>query len=67
MCIGWGQSTGIATSIPNLKVEVLEPVLCKGVPKDKDFESLDRLAETIAAKHRESSLRPLIRLGLESG
>jgi len=62
MCIGWGQSTEIATSIPNLKVEVLAPVLCRGVPKGEDFESLDKLAETIAAKHRESSLETPIRL-----
>ncbi len=53
--------------IPNLRVEALEPVLCKGIPKDGDFESLDKLAQTIAAKHRESSLQAPIRLGLERG
>ena len=37
----------------NLKVEVIEPVLTKGVAKDKDFVSLDLLADKIAAKHRE--------------
>ena len=34
--------------IPNLKVEVLTPVLCKGAPKDADFAALDRLAEEIS-------------------
>jgi len=40
--------------IPNLKVEVLEPVLSKGVPKEADFRALDTLADTIAEKHREN-------------
>jgi hypothetical protein len=40
--------------IPNLKVEVLGPVLAKGFPRDADFQALDKLAETIAQKHKES-------------
>lgn len=40
--------------IPNLKAEVLEPVLCKGLPSESDLEALDRLAATIARKHGES-------------
>ncbi len=52
---GWGgrtveQLTGMMT---NLKVEVLEPVLAKGDPKDVDFASLDRLADDILKKHKE--------------
>ena len=43
--------------IPNLKVEVLEPVLCKGAPKETDFQALDRLAGTIADKHKENGFR----------
>lgn len=52
---GWGGKTveTLAGMIPNLKVEVLEPVLCKGVPSTAVLASLDRLAETIAQKHRE--------------
>ena len=39
---------------PNdLKVEVLGPVLCKGLPKQSDFDALERLAATIADKHTE--------------
>jgi hypothetical protein len=39
--------------IPNLKVEVIDPVLCKGVPSESDFKALDALAATIAEKHKE--------------
>ncbi|MFO7907076.1 MAG: hypothetical protein R6U98_30755 [Pirellulaceae bacterium] len=41
--------------IPNLKVEVLEPVLCKGLPVETDFEALDQLAATIAEKHKQNN------------
>ena len=34
-----------------LKVEFLEPVLAKGMPREADFAALDTLAETIARKH----------------
>jgi flavorubredoxin len=52
---GWGskaveQLTGM---IPNLKAEVLAPVLSKGFPGDDDFKALDNLASTIAKKHKE--------------
>jgi flavorubredoxin len=53
---GWGskaveQLTGM---IPNLKAEVLAPVLSKGFPREEDFKALDKLASTIAKKHKES-------------
>lgn len=53
---GWGGKTveTLAGLTPNLKTEVLEPVLCKGVPGTDGFEALDRLAEEIATKHREN-------------
>ncbi len=44
----------LAGLIPNLKVEILGPVLCKGVPKEADFRALDGLADAIAQKHREN-------------
>jgi len=52
---GWGgrmveQITGL---ISNLKVEILEPVIAKGYPKDNDFTALDKLADEILAKHKE--------------
>ena len=52
---GWGGKTveQLAAMIPNLKVEVLPPVLCKGFPREADFKALDNLANTIAEKHKE--------------
>ncbi|MBN1397483.1 MAG: FprA family A-type flavoprotein, partial [Bacteroidetes bacterium] len=39
---GWNSKVveQIAASIPNLKVELLPPVLCKGLPQQQDFEAL---------------------------
>jgi flavorubredoxin len=37
--------------IPNLKVELLEPVIVKGYPKTPDFKALDKLADNIHTKH----------------
>ena len=50
---GWGSKAPdqIAALIPNLKVELLGPVMCKGVPKADTFAALDALADSIAAKH----------------
>jgi flavorubredoxin len=42
----------IASHIPNLKVEVITPVLCKGAPRESDLASLTQLADAIAEKHR---------------
>jgi hypothetical protein len=39
-----------------LKVEILNPVLCKGYPREADLKTLDNLAETISARHREHQL-----------
>lgn len=52
---GWGgrmveQLTGL---LSNLKVEIIEPVIVKGCPKDDDFMALDKLADQILAKHKE--------------
>ena len=51
---GWGGKTveTLAGMIPNLKVEVIEPVLCKGVPSESAYKALDDLAATIAQKHK---------------
>jgi len=56
---GWGGKTveTLAGMIPNLKVEIIEPVLCKGVPSEASFEALDRMALTIAEKHKENDFR----------
>ncbi len=55
---GWGGKTVeiIAATIPNLKVEILAPVLCKGLPKEADYQALDNLADAIARKHKDAGL-----------
>jgi flavorubredoxin len=55
---GWGSKAveQLAAMIPNLKAEVLPPVLSKGFPGEEDFKALDELADTIVQKHREHGL-----------
>jgi flavorubredoxin len=50
---GWSSKAveRIAELIPNLKVELLDPVTCRGYPRDHDFEALDALAVAVAEKH----------------
>jgi flavorubredoxin len=54
---GWGGKTveQLSAMIPNLKVEVLGAVMCKGLPKEADFKALDELAANIAARHKENN------------
>jgi len=51
---GWGGKMveQLAGMIPNLKVEVLEPVVSRGAPKKDDFAALDKLADDILTKHK---------------
>ena len=55
---GWGGKAveQLAGLIPDLKVEILAPVLTKGLPGEADFKALDNLADTIARKHKEHNL-----------
>lgn len=55
---GWSTKAveQIVGLVPNLDVEVLEPVYVRGHPREEDLKSLDRLADTIATKHRELRL-----------
>ena len=52
---GWGGKMleQITVALPNLKLQFFDPVVAKGRPKEADFQALDRLAEEIAAKHKE--------------
>jgi len=52
---GWGSKAveQLKGLIPNLKVEVLVPVLSKGFPGEEDFKALDNLASAITQKHKE--------------
>ena len=56
---GWGGKMvqQLAGLIPNLKVEILDPVIVKGHPRDGDFKALDKLAATIAEKHTALNLQ----------
>jgi flavorubredoxin len=51
---GWGSQAkeAIISMIPNLKVELLEPGINKGLPREADFKALDNLARVIAEKHK---------------
>lgn len=52
---GWGgkMAEQITALIGNLEVEILEPVVAKGYPKDDDFTALEKLADKILTKHKE--------------
>ncbi len=55
---GWGskmaeQLTGL---LSNLKVELLDPVVVKGLPKDEDYIALEDLADKILKKHKEAGI-----------
>lgn len=55
---GWGGKMveQIAGAMPNLKVQVLNPVVAKGHPKEADLKGLDKLADEILDKHKELKL-----------
>ncbi len=55
---GWGGRCveQLAGLMSNLKAEMLDPVLCKGLPKENDFKAIENLAATIAEKHRDHNL-----------
>lgn len=55
---GWGGKMleQITAMLPNLKLELIPPVVVKGYPKEDDYKALDRLAEAIFNKHKENHL-----------
>ncbi len=55
---GWGTRAveQLAAMLPNLKVEIIDPVIIKGYPREVDLESLDKLADTIVAKHKAAGI-----------
>ena len=50
---GWAGKTveTLVGMMDKLKVEFLDPVLAKGMPREADYAALDALADTIAQKH----------------
>jgi flavorubredoxin len=55
---GWSSKAveQLAALLPDLEVEILDPVLCKGFPREGTIEALANLAVAIAEKHRERGL-----------
>jgi len=55
---GWNSKAveRIAELIPNLEVEILEPVMVRGYPREDDLARLDALAGSIAERHRALDL-----------
>jgi flavorubredoxin len=52
---GWGgkMEEKIKNLIPNIKAQLLEPVVIKGYPKGEDFSAVDKLADAVLQKHKE--------------
>jgi flavorubredoxin len=52
---GWGSKAveQLMAMVPNIKAEVLAPVISKGFPREEDYQALNNLADSIAAKHKE--------------
>lgn len=55
---GWGTKVveTLSSMIPNLKVEIIPPIIIKGYPKDADYEALDKLADAVADSHKKAGL-----------
>jgi flavorubredoxin len=51
---GWAGKTveTLVGMMPKLKVELLDPVMVKGMPREADYAALDALADTITEKHK---------------
>ena len=56
---GWAGKTveTLVGQMGKLKLEYLEPVLAKGLPRAEDYARLDALADTIAEKHKDLAPR----------
>lgn len=55
---GWGGKTveTVVKMLDHVKVEVLEPVMVKGLPDETTLRALERLADDILKKHKEGNL-----------
>ncbi len=56
---GWGGRLpeSLQALMPNIKAELLPPVLVKGLPKEKDYAALDALADAIHAQCTPSTVQ----------
>jgi len=57
---GWGGKTveKLVDMLGDLKLELFEPVLCKGMPRKEDYAALDALAASIALEHEKLGVAP---------
>lgn len=55
---GWGGDLfgKLGGMLSNLKVEIIEPVLVKGKPVQKDFDALDTLVNSVFEAHKKAGL-----------
>lgn len=55
---GWGgrMLDQIKGMIGNLKVEIINPLIIKGLPKEEDYKMIDEIADEIAKKHSDLGL-----------
>ena len=56
--LGWGGKTVdiLTTTMKNLKVDFIEPLLIKGLPKGDDLKKIEDFAKIIIEKHKELNL-----------
>jgi flavorubredoxin len=55
---GWSGKVleSLPAAMPNVKAEVLPPVLCRGLPQPADYQAVAVLADQIANRHRALNL-----------
>jgi flavorubredoxin len=55
---GWASKMveQLTSLMPNIKAEIIEPVLARGEPKEAEYAALDKLADKILAKHKENGI-----------
>lgn len=55
---GWGGDLfgKLGGMLSNLKVNVIEPVLVKGKPKEEDYKALDVLVDSVVEAHKKANL-----------
>ena len=55
---GWGGKTveAIVKMLDHVKSEILPPVMVKGLPDETTFQALNRLADDILQKHKDSNI-----------
>jgi flavorubredoxin len=58
---GWGSRMveHVKGMLTNLKVELIEPVVIKGYPKEEDLKALSELADEIAKKHEDIGIKEM--------